>query len=79
MLSVQGIYENGKIRVLDHVPRQGQFDVIITFLEDRKTVSGKENMLEGLLSDLSEDEFDEFSECYRKRGQDWFSEREYEI
>ncbi|MCP4110528.1 MAG: hypothetical protein GY749_34235 [Desulfobacteraceae bacterium] len=79
MLSVQGICENGKIRVLDHIPKQGQFNVIVTFLEDRKTMSDKKNMLEGLLSDISEDDFDEFSECYRNRGQDWFSEREYEI
>ena len=60
MLSVQGIYENGKIRLLEHIPRQGKSAVIITFLEDRKEFSS-ENRLEWLLSDLSEDDFRDFS------------------
>ena len=74
MLSVQGIYENGKIRLLEHIPRQGKSDVIITFLEDAKEFSS-ENRLEGLLSDLSEEDFRDFSESCQNREQNWFSER----
>ena len=36
MLSIQGIYKNGKIKLLEHMPKQGRFDVIVTFLDDRK-------------------------------------------
>lgn len=36
MLSIQGIYKNGKIKFLEHMPKQGRFDVIVTFLDDRK-------------------------------------------
>ncbi len=74
MLSVPGIYENGKIRLLEHIPGQGKSDVIITFLEDRKGFSS-ENLLEGLLADLSEEDFRDFSESCQNREQDWFSER----
>jgi hypothetical protein len=36
MLSIQGIYKNGKIKLLEHMPKQGRFDIIVTFLDDRK-------------------------------------------
>jgi hypothetical protein len=71
MLSVPGIYEKGQIRFLEHISRQGKFDVIITFLEGRREFSA-ENRLEGLLSDLSEDDFRDFSESCQE---DWFGGR----
>jgi len=78
VLSVPGIYENGEIRFLENISRQGKFDVIITFLEDRRVfLSG--DSLEGLLSDLNEDDFGEFSESCQNREQDWFSGRGHEI
>ncbi len=67
MLSVSGIYENGKIRFLEHIPRKGKSDVIITFLENRKEFSS-ENRLEGLLADLSEDDFS----CERSLSEDFW-------
>ncbi len=78
MLSVPGIYENGEIKFLENISRQGKFDVIITFLEDRRSfLSG--DSLEGLLSDLNEDDFGEFLESCQNREQDWFSGRGHEI
>lgn len=78
MLSVPGRYENGEIRFLENVSRQGKFDVIITFLEDRNTfLSG--DSLEGLLSDLDEDDFGDFLGSCQNREQDWFGGRGHEI
>jgi len=74
LLSVPGIYENGEIKFLEHISRQGRFDVIITFPEDRRAFLREDN-LEGLLSDLDEDDFRDFSECCQNREQDWFSGR----
>jgi len=75
MLSIRGIYENGEIRFLEKPPREVICDVIITFLENRKSVSIKNNRLEGLLSDLDENDFKEFLEYSQNRGQDWFTGR----
>ena len=36
MLSIRGVYENGNIKLLEHVPKMGRFEVIITFLEGQK-------------------------------------------
>lgn len=71
MLSIQGIYENGKIKHLGDVPNQGPFDVIVTFLDDRRKVLIEKDNLEGLLSDLSEKDFNEILACYHNRGEDW--------
>jgi hypothetical protein len=34
MLSVRGIYENGRVRLLESVPEQKRFKVIVTILEE---------------------------------------------
>jgi len=75
MLSVRGIYENGGIKLLEQISKQGRFEVIITFLEDGPKASIQKENLAGLLSDLSENDFNEFLECYHRSNQDWFSGR----
>jgi len=75
MLSIQGIYKNGKIKLLEHMPKRGRFDVIVTFLDDRKKVLIEKDNLARLLSDLNENDSNDILECYHKRGQDWFKER----
>ena len=79
MLSIKGIYKNGEIRSLEHISKQGRFDVIITFLEDVGKISMKKDNLKGLFSDLDENDFEDLLECYRKRGQDWFTGRRAEL
>lgn len=79
MLSIQGIYKNGKIKFLEHMPKQGRFDVIVTFLDDRKKMLIEKDNLAGLLSDLNENDFNEILECYHSRGQDWFIGRKAEV
>lgn len=79
MLSIPGIYENGEIKLLEHIPKQGRFNVIITFLEGRSAIFAKKDNLEGLLSDLNESDFNDFLECYQKRGEDWLRGREAEV
>jgi hypothetical protein len=79
MLSIRGVYENGKIRLLEHVPKSGRLEVIITFLEGRRKASIKKDKLAGLLSDLQENDFQDFLEPYQKRGQDWFKGRGAEV
>ena len=79
MLSIRGVYENGKIKLLERVPQMGRFEVIITFLEGRKKMSMKKDKLAGLLSDLQEKDFQDFFETYHKRDQDWFKGRGAEV
>jgi len=79
MLSIRGVYENGNIKLLEHVPQKGRFEVIITFLEDRKKTSMKKDKLAGLLSDLQEKDFQDVLEPYQKRDQDWFKDRGTEV
>ena len=79
MLSIRGIYENGEIKFLEHLPKQGRFDVIITFLEGGRKTSVKKDNLVGLLSDLSENDFKDFLESSQNRGQDWFMGRRTEL
>lgn len=79
MLSIKGIYENGGIRLLEQIPKQGRFEVIITFLEDGPEESTQKENLAGLLSDLSENDFHEVLECYQRRSQDWFRGRTAEL
>ena len=79
MLSIRGVYENGKIKLLERVPQMGRFEVIITFLEDRKKTSMRKDKLEGLLSDLQENDFQDFLEPYHTRDQDWFKGRGTEV
>ena len=79
MLSIRGVYENGKIKFLERVPKMGRFEVIITFLESRKKTSMKKDKLAGLLSDLQEKDFQDFLEPYHKRDQDWFKGRGSEV
>lgn len=79
MLSIQGIYENGKIRLLEHMPKEGRFDIIVTFLDERKKVLIEKDNLEGLFSDLNENDFNEILGCYHNRGQDWFKGRKAEV
>jgi len=79
MLSIQGIYENGKIKLLEAMPKQGRFDVIVTFLEDRRKELVEEHNLAGLLSDLNEKDFNEILACYHNREQDWFTGRRAEL
>lgn len=79
MLSIPGIYENGEIKLLEHIPKQGRFNVIITFLEGRSAIFAKKDNLAGLLSDLNESDFNDFLECYQKRGEDWFRGRRAEV
>ena len=54
----------------------GQFDIIVTFLNDRKKALIEKDNLAGLLSDLNENDFNEILECYHNRGQDWFKGRD---
>jgi hypothetical protein len=79
MLSIRGVYENGKIKLLERVPKMGRFEVIITFLEGQKKGSMKKDKLAGLLSDLQEKDFQDFLEPYQKRDQDWFKGRGSEV
>jgi len=79
MLSIRGIYDNGKIKLLERVPQVGRFEVIITFLEGRKKPSKEKDKLAGLLSDLQEKDFQDFLEPYHKRDQDWFKGRGTEV
>jgi hypothetical protein len=79
MLSIRGVYENGKIKLLERVPQMGRFEVIITFLEGRKKTSMKKDKLAGLLSDLQEKDFQDLLEPYHKRDQDWFKGRGAEV
>jgi len=79
MLSIRGVYENGKIRLLEHAPKSGRLEVIITFLEGRRKASIKKDKLAGLLSDLQENDFQDFLEAYQKRGQDWLKGRGAEV
>jgi len=79
MLSIRGVYENGKIKLLERVPQMGRFEVIITFLEGRIKTSMKKDKLAGLLSDLQEKDFQDFLEPYHKRDRDWFKGRGSEV
>jgi hypothetical protein len=79
MLSIRGVYENGNIKLLEHVPKMGRFEVIITFLEGRKKAYMKKDKLAGLLSDLQEKDFQGFLEPYQKRDQDWFKGRRTKV
>ncbi|MBF0121742.1 MAG: hypothetical protein HQK79_23170 [Desulfobacterales bacterium] len=36
MLSVRGIYENGQVRLIESLPEQKRFKVIVTILEELK-------------------------------------------
>jgi len=67
MLPIKGIYENGKIKLLEAMPKQGRFDVIVTFLEDRRKELVEEHNLAGLLSDLNEKDFNEILACYTQQ------------
>ncbi|GEM_PF-3236436 len=69
LFSVPGIYEDGKVRVSEDVPIQGISHVIITFLENTGELPVKKEPLAGLLSDLSEEDFGDFLECCRDRGE----------
>ncbi len=75
MLTIRGIYENGEIKFLEHIPKRGRFEVIVTFLEDERESFIKKDKLAGLLSDLPKNDFQNFLEPYRMREQDWFKER----
>jgi len=79
MLSIRGVYENGEIKLLEHSPKMGRFEVIITFLESRKKVPIKKDKLVGLLSDFQEKDFQDFLEPYQERDQDWFKGRGLEV
>jgi len=79
MLSIRGVYENGNIKLLERVSQKGRFEVIITFLDDRKKASMKKDKLVGLLSDLQEKDFQDFLEPYQMRDQDWFKGRGAEV
>ncbi len=63
LLSVPGIYEDGKVSISENISIQGRPDVIITFLENRKEPPVRKEPLAGLLSDLSEDDFRDFLGC----------------
>ncbi|GEM_PF-3218996 len=55
-------------------------EILIRFGVSRSLYSSDtSDRLEGLLSDLSDDDFKDFSECFKDRGHDWFSERTCEI
>ena len=79
MLSIKGIYENGGIKLLEQVTEKGRFKVIITFLEDEPEESTEKENLGGLLSDLDDNDFDEFLQCCQRRSQDWFRGRTAEL
>ena len=79
MLSVRGIYENGKVKLLEHLPQKGRFDVIITFLENKKGAHVKKDKFAGLLSDLGDKDFKEFMEYSQNRDQDWFTGRKVDL
>lgn len=75
MLSIRGIYENGKITLSEYIPKQGQSEVIVTFLDHRGKGDPKDNYLAGLLSDLDENDFTAFLECCQERANDWLEGR----
>ena len=79
MLSIQGIYENGKVKLLEPISKQGRFDVIVTFLDDRRKILVEKHNLAGLLSDLNEKDFNDILACYHDKGQDWFTGRKTEL
>jgi len=72
MLTIRGIYENGNIKLLEHAPKKGKFEVIVTFLSNREKTPAKKDKLAGLLSDLPENDFQDLLEPYQKRDKDWF-------
>ena len=79
MLSIRGIYENGRVRLLERLSKKGRFDVIITFLENNKQVPVKNDRFAGLLSDLNENDFMEFLDHSQNREQDWFTGRKSDL
>ena len=79
MLSVRGIYENGRVRLLEHLSKKGSFEVNITFLENKKQVPVKKDRFAGLLSDLYENDFEEFLDYSQNREQDWFRGRKTDL
>ncbi|QTA91979.1 hypothetical protein [Desulfonema magnum] len=77
MLSVPGIYEDGKVSVSQDVPIQGRADVIVTFLEDTGEASVKKNPLRNPQSDLIEDDLRDFLESYDRKKEREVSEKLY--
>ena len=52
MLSVNGIYEDGKVRLLEKIPSKKRAKVIITILEEEKTENTEKEVDPKLFDDL---------------------------
>ena len=73
MHAVKGIYENGRVKLLEKVGRQDPCEVIVTFLEDEEDEVTRRKRIEeimsfaGMLNDLSEDQMAAFDQSLMDR------------
>ncbi|HLF28798.1 MAG TPA: antitoxin family protein [Anaerolineae bacterium] len=77
MLEVKGIYRNGRVELLEPVDVPEPQEVTVTFEQPNGEAKEAALSIIGLLSDLSEDEWQQFLQAVRP-SDSFFGDRELE-